>query len=327
MENRFGFTLLTVEEFGAWLKEEKVSRVITAIQIHHTWLPDYSNFNGKNHFEKLQGMKSSHIERGFSDIAQNITVFPDGKLAICRTLNTIPAGIYGQNSRGICIENLGNFDTGKDQMTASHREAIVGVVAHLCHRFGLKVSTESIIYHHWFDLSTGQRTNGSGNTKSCPGTAFFGGNTLSDAEQNFLPLVAAAIRGVNTPPAPEPVSFAAGIVTSSAALNIRSGPGTGFLKTGELQPGATVNILEENQGWYKVSTKSDWVSARYISRVKTGTVIAASAPVYKGPAVTNNYLSFLNRGDSIVIHATLGGWYRIDFTDKWVIAENIALDE
>ena len=43
---------------------------------------------------------------------------------ICRSLNTIPAGIKGANTYGVCIENIGNFDKGKDTMTPAQRNSI-----------------------------------------------------------------------------------------------------------------------------------------------------------------------------------------------------------
>ncbi|HEY6251370.1 MAG TPA: N-acetylmuramoyl-L-alanine amidase, partial [Candidatus Angelobacter sp.] len=93
------------------------------------------------------------------------------------------------NSHGLCIENLGDFDTGKDNMSAAQEDCIPKVNALLCRKFNLKPSTDSIVFHHWFDLVTGQRTNGAGSTKTCPGTGFFGGNTVSSAQANFIPLI------------------------------------------------------------------------------------------------------------------------------------------
>ena len=325
MESKFGFIVMTTVEFGGWLKQQQISRVIKVVQIHHTWLPNYSNFNGSNHFEKLQGMKSSHIARGFSDIAQNLTIFPDGKVAVCRPLNVVPAGIYGQNSQGICIENFGNFDVGKDQMTQAHKDAIVQVVAQLCIKFGLLPDTNSILYHHWFDLKTGQRTNGSGNTKTCPGTAFFGGNTLTAAQQNFLPLAVTALATLKAPPSPPVLAYPHGIISASGVVNVRRGPGTDFEKAGTLPPGASIQILEEKPDWYRISNFNEWVSSRYVSKVQHGLINVDSAGVYAGPGGTYNLLNTLTNGDEVMIYATTNGWCRIDFIDKWVKAQLIKI--
>ena len=144
---------------------------------------------------------------GFAGIAQQLTTFPDGKIAVGRSFETIPAGIKGANQYGVCIEHLGNFDAGADVMTPEHRDVIVKLNAALCLKFSLEIDTNGIVYHHWWDIVTGlrcatageagQRTNSSGNVKSCPGTNFFGGNTIQACETNFIPLIRSALLAHN----------------------------------------------------------------------------------------------------------------------------------
>jgi len=62
-------------------------------------------------------MKNYHLSKSFSDIAQHFTTFPDGTILTGRSLEKTPAGISGFNSNAICIENLGNFDSGADVIT------------------------------------------------------------------------------------------------------------------------------------------------------------------------------------------------------------------
>jgi hypothetical protein len=191
MQQHGKFILFTIAEFAQWLNGLSLVRKIKLVQNHHTWLPDYSTFNKvKDHFKLLSGMERSHIERGFAEIAQNLTTFPDGTIAICRSFETMPAGIKGVNQFGICIEHLGNFDAGSDAMTTAHRNTIIKVNSLLCKKFGLTPSTDSVVYHHWYDLTTGKRVkDGSPNTKTCPGTNFFGGNTIEACAKNFIPLL------------------------------------------------------------------------------------------------------------------------------------------
>ena len=189
-----GFTLLEPGEFEEWLNKQNVSRDIRRVQHHHTQEPSYRSFKGDDHFKWLNIMRDFHVnQRGFSAIAQQFTIFPDGKIGTGRSLDRNPAGIKGANSGSICIENFGNFDEGHDTMREEQKEAIISVTAALVKKFNISLDTDGIIYHHWFDRSSGERTNGTGETKTCPGTTFFGGNSVSDCAENLLPLVQAAM--------------------------------------------------------------------------------------------------------------------------------------
>jgi len=189
------FQVLTLANFKVWLDSQNVSRKILLVQNHHTWEPSYDDWYKKpdgnfwmNSMEHYQ-----MTERGFNEIAQNFTTFPDGSIGIGRPLDIAPAGIKGANSNGICIEHLGKFDLGGDTMTPAQSHTIINVNAYLTEKFKLQVNVNTIVYHHWWDLTTGKRTNGTGNTKTCPGTDFFGGNTVESCERNFLPLINKAL--------------------------------------------------------------------------------------------------------------------------------------
>lgn len=196
------YLLMTKEQFRDWLFQKKFKRKISIIQQHHTWSPSYKNFNGRNHFLLLEGMERYHmIERGLSNIAQNITTFPDGKIAVCRPFDIAPEGTIGAraNSVGLCIEHVGNFDNGHDEMTWNHKETIVYINALLCIKFGLTPSIDNITYHHWWNMQTGERVLDKGPAcyvKSCPGTGFFGGNTTRSAKAYFYPLVEQMIKEI-----------------------------------------------------------------------------------------------------------------------------------
>lgn len=64
----------------------------------------------------------------------------------------------------------------------------------------------------------------------------------------------------------EPVSSKLYTVTPTVGLNIRSGPGSGYSKTGAYPCGATVSVLEEKNGWAR--TDKGWVSTAYLRAVE-----------------------------------------------------------
>lgn len=185
------FKILKPSEFGEWLAAQKVYRSITRIQLHHTYQPDYAAWNSRPDGMYWQtSMRNFHVNtNGWADIAQQFTICPNGDIVTGRSLNSAPAGITGANTGAICIENIGNFDRGGDSMTTAQKEAIVTVVGELLKRFGL--STDAVTYHAWWTAdgeSLGDYVAGR-SAKTCPGTAFFGGNTRTAYEANLKPLI------------------------------------------------------------------------------------------------------------------------------------------
>ena len=187
--------VMTKEEFREWLFANTFTRKISTIQQHHTWAPSYKRFNGSNHLTLSKGMEKYHKNNmGWKTIAQNITTFPDGKVAVSRPFNMAPDGTIGPkaNSGGISIEHVGNFDLGQDVMTKEQKDTIVYINALLCLKFGLTPSIDSITYHHWWNLKTKERVLDKGpdyDVKTCPGTGFFGGNSTTSAKTYFYPLI------------------------------------------------------------------------------------------------------------------------------------------
>lgn len=268
MKQKNKYILLNQEEFSNWLFSSTFKRTIKLIQNHHTFIPNYSHFNGKNYFEKVEGMERTHIEKGFGEIAQNITTFSDGFICVCRDFNKEPCGIRGANVYGICIEHLGNFDLGGDKMTNEHKSTILFLNALLCVKFNLKPDVNSIIYHHWYDLNTGKRTDGKGVTKSCPGTNFFGGNTIEVAKQNFIPLVISVYESLLNSTQNKILQTGRIKVALNDVLNVRKGPGKEYNFVKSLNNGDLIQIFEEKDGWYKIDVNDNqWVNGKFIEKI------------------------------------------------------------
>lgn len=73
-------------------------------------------------------------------------------------------------------------------------------------------------------------------------------------------------KGGAEPPDKEDTMSTQYTVTPSIGVNIRSGPGTGYGKTGAYPCGTVVTILEERDGWGR--TDKGWVSLDYLEPVK-----------------------------------------------------------
>jgi hypothetical protein len=321
MTSKFGFTKLTIQEFEAWLSALKVARTVITIQQHHTYSPSYAQFKGANHFDMQLAMKNYHVDHnGWADIGQHFTTFPDGTILTGRSIEKSPACITGQNSGAICIEHVGNFDTGKDAMTAAHRDTIIRMTAKLCSRFNLPVNTNSIVYHHWFDLSTGQRNNGTKNNKSCPGTAFFGGNKVADCVANFLPLVSGQAPAPVTPPATTAVLKYAAVTAST--LNIRTQPDAASAKATDREPavlGAILRVYEEKNGFYKISgSQAHWVAAKFTAPVQRATVTATTLNARSGPGATFEKIGSYTKGQELFIEKEENKWCKVSMDPKWV---------
>ena len=320
METKYGFRKLSLPEFGQWLKGLRVSRTVLTIQQHHTYIPSYILFTGNNHFERQKAMKDHHINaNGWADIGQHFTIFPDGYILTGRGIEKSPACIYGQNSNAVCIENFGNFDVGGDVMTEAQAKSIIEVTASLCVKFNIPVSTDYIVYHHWFDLSTGARNNGTRNNKSCPGTNFFGGNKVADCQNNFLPLVNNNLTGTIKTGIPKGMRY---VCVNTSTLNVRVLPDSSSDKAPErpsVRLGAILRVYDEKDGWLKISNSdSRWVYARYTTEVQRAVVNATALNVRTGPGTSYPKTSSLFEGDIVFISETRDNWCKIALEDKWV---------
>jgi uncharacterized protein YgiM (DUF1202 family) len=329
MKKESGFTLMNPGEFTRWLDGQEVSRVINIIQNHHTYIPGYAHFKGNDHFVRLRAMRDYHVgHNGWSDIAQTFTTFPDGTIATGRSLQAIPVGIKGHNARGICIEHLGNFDQGQDEMTDAQRETILLINAALCRKFNLTPSIDTIVYHHWFDLNTSQRTGGSGVTKTCPGTAFFGGNKEEDARANFIPLISKKLKdlsgevSVDDKPRIAPKFY---YHVTASNLRIRTGPGTNHGQAGLIHNGSILPVYDTSGNWLNIEPPGKWVSAGFGLLLGQAIINANVLNVRSGPGTNFQVAGSLKRGEEVYIYAMENNWVKIAINEQWVHKDHIGI--
>ncbi len=292
MTKKYGFLKFELDEFLTWIKEKKIARTVLTVQQHHTLIPAYGHFNGSNHFDLQKRMKNHHMgPNGWMDIGQHITIFPDGVVMTGRSFEYSPACIKYRNKSAFCIENLGNFDKGKDKMDDRQKTSIIKVTAALVDKFGLGLNSKDIVYHHWFDLGDGKRTGGfTGSVKSCPGSNFFKGNKEEHFEKHFLPLVKAEyekIKGLST--GAELIKYAE---VNADILEVREGPHYTKPKARAPLPfGAVVRVFDVSDNkWYKISSKEErWISGRY------------TEDVFKATLKIDLPTHFLNEGDVLFV--------------------------
>ena len=177
-----------------------------------------------------------------------------------------------------------------------------------------------MVYHHWFDLNTGARTNGTGTTKSCPGTAFFGGNSVGHAQRNFLPRVRALLDGA--PIVVPPLPAQGYVVVTADSLRVRGGPGATSPQVRSTTIGTVLRVFEAREGWLRVSNgQQEWVAARHTAPVERATVRADTLNVRSGPSANAVKVAALARGQEVFIHERADGWCRIGADPRWVKAD------
>lgn len=284
MKTQNGFTLFEkTSEIGPWLKKQKVTRKITRLQVHHMDMPNYSTWEKTDkkvfdepHFGRTESLNSYGKSKwGYSDghgkyIAQHFNVFPDGKITTGRHLNSTPIGIRGWNTNAICIEIYGDFDKGKDVMTAAQKKAVIALYGELCKRFKIKPSTSTIRPHCWFTARGTYlgKYDPSRSAKTCPGTNFMGYGCSTTGFAKFIKEVKAYIDGEESKEVVKEEKSEGIYRVRTDELNVRKGPGVNFEKTNEVHKGDAFTIVEINGNWGKLKSGIGWINLSYTEKVK-----------------------------------------------------------
>jgi hypothetical protein len=158
------FRALSVPEFAAAVAAFDWRRRIDAVDMHHTEYPDHAAYRGH---ESILGMWRFHVEtRGWDDIAQHVSIAPDGVIWTGRDWNKPPASATGYNGTPeagpFMFEMIGNFDLGRDRWEGAQRAATLAVIAAILVRFAL---TPAALRFHRDLHRPGEKP-----PKTCPGT-------------------------------------------------------------------------------------------------------------------------------------------------------------
>lgn len=162
------FRPMTLAEFDELLTAHPFTRRMDAVHFHHTWRPNHSQYRG---YDTIVSMWRYHTEvKGWSDIAQHLTIAPDGVVWTGRSWNQPPCSASGHNGNRLSgpfmIEVIGDFDIGQDRFEGDQRDAALHVVRALQARFELPV--ESLRFHN--EMSS----------KTCPGSSLTRSTMMED---------------------------------------------------------------------------------------------------------------------------------------------------
>ena len=286
MKSKNGFILLENEkDVKEWLSKQKVTRKITRLQVHNTFLPDYTTWEktdkkvfSEPHFGRAQSLDDYGKKKwGYSDghghyTAQNFTVFPDGKIIVSRNLNSKPIGIRGWNDSALCIEIFGNFDKGHDVMTSAQKKAVIYLYGELCKRFKIPVDTAHIRPHCWFTAGGTYlgKYNPSRSAKTCPGTNFWGVGCSTSGFNEFLVDIKAYVNGEGAQsPSTGSTEYTTGIYkVNTDTLNIRKGPSASYDKVGAVKKGDSYTIIKVDGNWGYLKSELGWINLKYCIKIK-----------------------------------------------------------
>lgn len=165
------FKRISLDEFKALVSGFPWTRKVNAVHMHHTWKPEHKHFRGH---ETIVGMWRSHtVERGFRDIAQHISIDPEGFIWLGRNWNLAPASAAGHNGNSAAgpfmFETIGNFDLGHDRLEGAQHACVIGVIATIQQHF--RLAPESLMFHNMMA------------SKSCPGTGVDRNATIAEVAQ------------------------------------------------------------------------------------------------------------------------------------------------
>lgn len=170
------FRPLTRDQFLSELMSFAWTRRIWRVDMHHTWLPQHSDYDGEACIER---MCRFHVDdRGWEDIAQHVSIAPDGIIWTGRDWNKTPASVGGVLNRGaFMFEAIGNFDLGHDRLEGEQLQSVVTVIRAVQRRF--RLPPEALLFHRDVPVTV----------KTCPGTSVDKAQILERVRRCQLPQV------------------------------------------------------------------------------------------------------------------------------------------
>jgi hypothetical protein len=152
------FRRLTASEFETEVTRFAWSRRIWRVDMHHTAFPAHADYDGVRSIERMARFHTA--DRKFDDIAQHVSIAPDGAIWTGRDWNRDPASVgFGMNTGVFMLEAIGNFDWGFDRLEGRQLDSVIRVTHAVQRRFQLPV--QALLFHREVPQTA----------KTCPGTS------------------------------------------------------------------------------------------------------------------------------------------------------------
>ncbi len=243
----------------------KRTKAISKITIHH--------MSGKMTAKQCADYFAT-VDR---DVSSNYCIGYDGSIAVsvdedCRSwCSASPPN--DQAAVTIEVSNIANSEKVDPEWKISDEAmaALIVLCADVCKRNGIKKlyydgTTKATLTRHCMFTST-----------DCPGpyikskTDFICAevNKLINAAEAAAPPAGSAGTPLGEGGSSQDKGFKAYVVRITCkTLNIRSGPGTGYTKVGQVKKGEAFTIVQEKNGWGKLKSGAGWIYLGYTEKVK-----------------------------------------------------------
>jgi len=138
------FRPLSAREFRAEALCFRWSRRIWRVDLHHAGHTAKAEYHG---LPTIEDICRRHRDRlRLDDIAQHVSIAPDGVVWTGRDWNRTPASVgNGMSGGAFMVEMIGNFDRGHDCLEGAQLEATLSVIETIQCRFGLPV--HALLFH------------------------------------------------------------------------------------------------------------------------------------------------------------------------------------
>ena len=170
------FRSLDRDAFAAELMAFAWNRRVWRVDMHHTFHPSHADYDGEPCIARM--CKFHVVDRKFDDIAQHVSIAPDGTIWTGRDWNKTPASVGGVLNQGaFMFEAIGNFDAGADRLEGEQLASVVMVIRAVQRRF--RLPPEALLFHRDVPVTA----------KTCPGTSVDKAQILARVARLQLPEV------------------------------------------------------------------------------------------------------------------------------------------